>query len=253
MPSRATCSTTCRRSVEERARAQLKLYRGGHMFYIDPQSRKAFTADAGVLHDPVHAAAMKRSLARQAGGDAADQPVRSGAQGRHSRGADRARRIRRRRPSGKNSGRSVRAGRLDLSLRVFRRRSNGCAATTTISTPSIAPHAALDHAIARTRLRRSRRHARPRCSRTRTSSSCRMRRSSAAHRERAPCCASRSRRRSTISARCASSAAATTSRRFEVAEWFGLRKRKIEAEVYDDVVLIVAMKPARRDRLDGAS
>ncbi len=27
-------------------RAGLKLYRGGHMFYVDPQSRKAFTADA---------------------------------------------------------------------------------------------------------------------------------------------------------------------------------------------------------------
>ena len=27
-------------------RAELKLYRGGHMFYVDPQSRKAFTADA---------------------------------------------------------------------------------------------------------------------------------------------------------------------------------------------------------------
>jgi hypothetical protein len=30
---------------------------------------------------------------------------------------------------------------------------------------------------------------------------------------------------------------------FEVAEWFGLRRRKVEAEVYDDVVLMVAMKP----------
>jgi len=29
---------------------------------------------------------------------------------------------------------------------------------------------------------------------------------------------------------------------FEVAEWYGLRKRRVEAEVYDDVVLIVAMK-----------
>jgi len=27
-------------------RAQLKLYRGGHMFYLDPNSRKAFSADA---------------------------------------------------------------------------------------------------------------------------------------------------------------------------------------------------------------
>jgi hypothetical protein len=30
---------------------------------------------------------------------------------------------------------------------------------------------------------------------------------------------------------------------FEVAEWFGLRRRKVEAEVYDDVVMIAAMKP----------
>jgi Protein of unknown function (DUF3754) len=29
---------------------------------------------------------------------------------------------------------------------------------------------------------------------------------------------------------------------FEVAEWFGLRRRKVAAEVYDDVVLMVAMK-----------
>ncbi len=29
---------------------------------------------------------------------------------------------------------------------------------------------------------------------------------------------------------------------FEIVEWFGLRRRKIEAEVYDDVVLMVAMK-----------
>ena len=29
---------------------------------------------------------------------------------------------------------------------------------------------------------------------------------------------------------------------FEVSEWFGLRRRKVEAEVYDDVVLVVAMK-----------
>jgi carboxypeptidase C (cathepsin A) len=28
------------------ARAQLKLYRGGHMFYLDPDSRRAFSADA---------------------------------------------------------------------------------------------------------------------------------------------------------------------------------------------------------------
>jgi len=32
------------------------------------------------------------------------------------------------------------------------------------------------------------------------------------------------------------------SEQFEVADWFGLRRRKVEAEVYDDVVLVVAMK-----------
>jgi len=31
-------------------RAQLKLYRGGHMIYLDPQSRKAFTADAAAFY-----------------------------------------------------------------------------------------------------------------------------------------------------------------------------------------------------------
>jgi carboxypeptidase C (cathepsin A) len=31
-------------------RAQLKLYRGGHMFYLDPDSRKAFTADARTMY-----------------------------------------------------------------------------------------------------------------------------------------------------------------------------------------------------------
>jgi carboxypeptidase C (cathepsin A) len=30
-------------------RAELRLYRGGHMFYMDPQSRKAFTADARTI------------------------------------------------------------------------------------------------------------------------------------------------------------------------------------------------------------
>jgi carboxypeptidase C (cathepsin A) len=28
---------------------QLKLYRGGHMLYLDPQSRKAFSNDAAVF------------------------------------------------------------------------------------------------------------------------------------------------------------------------------------------------------------
>jgi carboxypeptidase C (cathepsin A) len=31
-------------------RAELKLYRGGHMFYLDPASRKAFTADARTIY-----------------------------------------------------------------------------------------------------------------------------------------------------------------------------------------------------------
>ena len=31
-------------------RAELKLYRGGHMFYLDPDSRKAFTADARTIY-----------------------------------------------------------------------------------------------------------------------------------------------------------------------------------------------------------
>jgi carboxypeptidase C (cathepsin A) len=34
-------------------RVQLKLYRGGHMLYIDPESRKAFTADAAAFYRPV--------------------------------------------------------------------------------------------------------------------------------------------------------------------------------------------------------
>jgi len=36
-------------SIEEE-RAELRLYRGGHMFYIDPQSRKAFTANADTMY-----------------------------------------------------------------------------------------------------------------------------------------------------------------------------------------------------------
>ena len=31
-------------------RAQLKLYRGGHMLYLDAQSRKAFSADAAAFY-----------------------------------------------------------------------------------------------------------------------------------------------------------------------------------------------------------
>jgi carboxypeptidase C (cathepsin A) len=34
----------------EGERAELRLYRGGHMFYVDPQSRKAFTADARTMY-----------------------------------------------------------------------------------------------------------------------------------------------------------------------------------------------------------
>ena len=36
--------------VEGEERAQLKLYRGGHMFYLDPASRKSFTADARTMY-----------------------------------------------------------------------------------------------------------------------------------------------------------------------------------------------------------
>jgi len=36
-------------SVDEE-RSELRLYRGGHMFYTDPQSRKGFTADARTLY-----------------------------------------------------------------------------------------------------------------------------------------------------------------------------------------------------------
>jgi carboxypeptidase C (cathepsin A) len=32
------------------ARAQLRLYRGGHMFYLDPGSRRDFTADARAFY-----------------------------------------------------------------------------------------------------------------------------------------------------------------------------------------------------------
>jgi hypothetical protein len=35
---------------------------------------------------------------------------------------------------------------------------------------------------------------------------------------------------------------------FEVSDWFGLRRRKIEAEVHDDVVLFAALKPEVRRR-----
>ena len=35
---------------DDQERAELKLYRGGHMFYLDPASRKAFTADARTVY-----------------------------------------------------------------------------------------------------------------------------------------------------------------------------------------------------------
>jgi carboxypeptidase C (cathepsin A) len=38
-----------RGGVDE-GRAELRLYRGGHMFYVDPQSRQAFTADARTIY-----------------------------------------------------------------------------------------------------------------------------------------------------------------------------------------------------------
>jgi carboxypeptidase C (cathepsin A) len=33
-------------------RAELRLYRGGHMFYLDPDSRRAFSADARAMYSP---------------------------------------------------------------------------------------------------------------------------------------------------------------------------------------------------------
>jgi carboxypeptidase C (cathepsin A) len=39
---------------EAKGRAQLRLYRGGHMFYLDPDSRKAFTADARTMYPSPH-------------------------------------------------------------------------------------------------------------------------------------------------------------------------------------------------------
>jgi carboxypeptidase C (cathepsin A) len=38
--------------IGEPGRAQLRTYRGGHMFYIDAESRRAFTADAKAFYDP---------------------------------------------------------------------------------------------------------------------------------------------------------------------------------------------------------
>jgi carboxypeptidase C (cathepsin A) len=37
---------------EGEERTELKLYRGGHMFYLDPDSRQAFTADARTMYLP---------------------------------------------------------------------------------------------------------------------------------------------------------------------------------------------------------
>ena len=36
--------------IGDPSRAQLRVYRGGHMFYIDAESRKAFTADAKAFY-----------------------------------------------------------------------------------------------------------------------------------------------------------------------------------------------------------
>jgi carboxypeptidase C (cathepsin A) len=36
--------------TEGKPRTELRLYRGGHMFYLDPNSRKAFTADARTMY-----------------------------------------------------------------------------------------------------------------------------------------------------------------------------------------------------------
>ena len=36
-------------SLDPPGRVQLKLYRGGHLVYLDPASRKTFTADAAVF------------------------------------------------------------------------------------------------------------------------------------------------------------------------------------------------------------
>jgi carboxypeptidase C (cathepsin A) len=37
-------------TIGDPARAQLKLYRGGHMFYLDPESRRAFSAEAKAFY-----------------------------------------------------------------------------------------------------------------------------------------------------------------------------------------------------------
>jgi carboxypeptidase C (cathepsin A) len=37
-------------SLSDPTRAQLKLYRGGHMLYLDPESRRAFTVDAKAFY-----------------------------------------------------------------------------------------------------------------------------------------------------------------------------------------------------------
>ena len=55
-------------------------------------------------------------------------------------------------------------------------------------------------------------------------------------------CASTSRRHSKTTARSAFSAAAITAKRSRFSKWLGWRKRSVEFGVYDDVVLLVAMK-----------
>jgi carboxypeptidase C (cathepsin A) len=38
--------------IGDPARTELKLYRGGHMFYLDAESRRAFTRDAKAYFQP---------------------------------------------------------------------------------------------------------------------------------------------------------------------------------------------------------
>ena len=122
----------------EEERAELKLYRGGHMFYID-RSR-------ATLSPPTPARCTRRHERRCAAGRGRRrrQPVHSGAQGRHSRGADRARRICQTTPSGKNSGGC--AGCSPRSITTSISRARALRSDYYYFNPEIEPHAALDHA-----------------------------------------------------------------------------------------------------------
>ena len=67
-------------TIGDPSRAQLRIYRGGHMFYIDANSRRAFSTDAKAFYQdgepmtPVH----DRSRHHRASGQGRDQfiPVR---------------------------------------------------------------------------------------------------------------------------------------------------------------------------------